>query len=544
MAESGQQPIFILPEGYQRHLGREAHRQNIMAAKIVAETIRTTLGPKGMDKMLVDTVGDVVITNDGVTILKEMEIENPAAKMMVEIAETQEEEVGDGTTTAVVIAGELLKKAEDLLEQDVHPTIIAHGFKLAAEKATEVLENIAIKIDPNDKKMLQKIVETAMTGKGSIAIREKLNELIVDAVKEVAEETDGKIIVDLENIKLEKKTGGSVADTQLIQGIIIDKERVHSEMPTQIKEAKILVLETPLEAKEADSDTQIRINTPEQLKAFVEDEERQLKEMVKKITTVGANVVFCQKGVDDVAQHLLAKEGIFVCRRVKESDIKRTSKATGAKIVSNVEDLTENDLGYAGLVEEKKIAGEAMTFVNECKNPKAVTILIRGGTEHVVDEVKRAIEDSIGDVAAVLENSKIVAGGGAPETEVAKEIRNFASTLGGREQLAAQAFADALESIPRTLAENAGHDPIDVLVNIKASHQEGNVWAGVNVETGNIEDMMEMEVLEPLKVKTQAINSASEVAIMILRIDDVIAAGELNKDKSSGMPRGMPGMGM
>ncbi len=548
MAESGQQPIFILPEGYQRQIGKEAHRQNIMAAKIVAETIRTTLGPKGMDKMLVDTVGDVVITNDGVTILKEMEIENPAAKMMVEIAETQEEEVGDGTTTAVVIAGELLKKAEDLLEQDVHPTIIAHGFKLASEKAGEVLENIAVKIDVNDKDMLRKIVETAMTGKGSIAIREKLNSLIVDAVKEVAEETNGKIVVDLENIKLEKKTGGGVADTELVQGITIDKERVHSEMPQRIKEAKILVLESALEVKEADSDTQIRINTPEQLKAFVEDEEKQIREMIEKIKTTGTNVVFCQKGIDDVAQHLLAKEGVFACRRVKNSDIKKLARATGAKVVSNVRDLTEEDLGYAGLVEEKRIAGESMTFVNECKNPKAVTILIRGGTEHVVDEVKRAIEDSIGDVAAVLENNKIVAGGGAPEIEVSREVRKFASTLGGREQLAAQAFADALETIPRTLAENAGHDPIDILVNIKAAHEEGKLWAGVNVDTGNIVDMMEKDVIEPLKVKTQAINSASEVAIMILRIDDIIAAGELNKEKAGrmpgGMPGGLPGMGM
>ncbi len=549
MSENRQQPIFILPEGYQRQIGKEAHRQNIMAAKVVAETIRTTLGPKGMDKMLVDTVGDVVITNDGVTILKEMEIENPAAKMMVEIAETQEEEVGDGTTTAVVIAGELLKKAEDLLEQEVHPTIIAHGFKLASEKATEILNKIAVKIDTNDKSILRKIVETAMTGKGSIAIREKLNELIVDAVKEVAEEINGTISVDLDNIKLEKKTGGSVSDTQLIQGITIDKERVHSEMPNRIKNSKILILETPLEAKEADTDTQIRINTPEQLKAFVEDEEKQLKEMIEKIKSVGANVVFCQKGIDEVAQHFLAKEGVFACRRVKNSDIKKLAKATDAKIVSNIKDLTEDDLGNAGLVEEKKIAGESMTFVNDCENPKAVTILIRGGTEHVVDEVKRAIEDSIGDVAAVLEDSKIVAGGGAPEVEVAKEIRKYASTLEGREQLAAQAFADALEAIPRTLAENAGHDPIDVLVNIKASHEEGKLWDGVNIDNGEIEDMMEMQVVEPLKVKIQAINSASEVAIMILRIDDVIAAGELNKQKAPKMPPrgmggGMPGMGM
>ncbi len=540
MAE-GQQPIFILPEGYKRQIGKEAQRTNIMAAKIVAETIRTTLGPKGMDKMLVDTLGDVVITNDGVTILKEMEIEHPAAKMMVEIAETQEEEVGDGTTTAVILAGELLKKAEDLLDQEIHPTIIAHGFELAAEKAGEVLDKIAIKVDPKDTEMLKKIVKTAMTGKGSVAIRETLNKMIVKAVKEVGEKVGDKIIIDIDNIKLEKKTGGGVGDTELIQGITIDKERVHSEMPKSVKDAKILVLEAPIEVKETESDTQIRINTPEQLKAFIEEEERQLKEMVEKIKATGANVVFCQKGIDDVAQHFLAKEGIYACRRVKRSDIEKLAKATGAKIVSNIEDLTEKDVGFAGLVEEKKISGEAMTFVRNCKNPKAVTILIRGGTEHVVDEVERAIQDAIGDLAAVLENSKIVAGGGAPEIEVAREIRKFASSLGGREQLAAHAFADAMESIPRTLSENAGLDPIDMLVNLKAAHEEGKLWAGIDVANGKIVNMLENDVIEPLQVKIQAIKSASEVAIMILRIDDVIAAGKLSKE--SGSPQGgMPGM--
>jgi thermosome len=529
MAEA-QQPIFILPEGYKRQIGKDAQRTNIMAAKIVAETVRTTLGPKGMDKMLVDTLGDVVITNDGVTILKEMEIEHPAAKMMVEIAETQEEEVGDGTTTAVVLAGELLKRAEDLLDQEIHPTIIAHGFEMAAEKAAEVLNKIAITVNPDDRDILEKIVKTAMTGKGSIAVREKINKIIVDAVKEVAEKVGDKIVVDIDNIKLEKKTGGGVGDTELIKGITIDKERVHAEMPKTVEDAKILVLEAPIEVKEAESDTQIRINTPDQLKAFIEEEERQLKEMVDKIKSVGANVVFCQKGIDDVAQHFLAKAGIYACRRVKRSDIEKLAKATGAKIVSNIDDLTENDLGYAGIVEEKKISGEAMTFVRNCKNPKAVTILIRGGTEHVVDEVERAIQDAIGDVAAVLENNKIVAGGGAPEIEVAREIRKFATSLGGREQLAAQAFADALESIPRTLAENAGLDPIDMLVNLKAAHEDGRTWAGIDVSKGEVIDMFDENVLEPLKVKIQAIKSASEVAIMILRIDDVIAAGKLSKD--------------
>ncbi len=542
MAEN-QQPIYILPEGYKRKIGKEAQRTNIMAARIVAETVRTTLGPKGMDKMLVDTLGDVVITNDGVTILKEMEIEHPAAKMMVEIAETQEEEVGDGTTTAVIIAGELLKKAEDLLEQEVHPTIVAHGFELAAEKAAEVLSNIAIKVDPENTEILEKIVKTAMTGKGSVAIKKTLNKIIVKAVKSISETKGNKIFLDIDNIKMEKKTGGGVGDTELIEGITIDKERVHSEMPKMVSDAKIVILETPLESKEVGSDTQIRINTPEQLKAFVEEEERQLKEMVDKIKSAGVNVVFCQKGIDDIAQHLLAKSGIYACRRVKRTDLEKLAKATGAKIVSNIEDLSEDDLGFAGLVEEKKISGEAMTFVRNCKNPKAVTILIRGGTEHVVDEVERAIQDAIGDLAAVLENSKIVAGGGATEIEAAKEIRKFASTLNGREQLAAQAFADAIETIPRTLAENAGLDPIDILVNMKAAHEEGKLWAGVDVSSGKIIDMFESDVLEPLKVKIQAIKSASEVAIMILRIDDVIAAGKLSKDSGMSPTQGsMPGM--
>ena len=541
MAEN-QQPIFILPEGYKRQIGKDAQRTNIMAAKIVAETIRTTLGPKGMDKMLVDTLGDVVITNDGVTILKEMDIEHPAAKMMVEIAETQEEEVGDGTTTAVILAGELLKRAEELLDQEIHPTIIAHGFEMAAEKAAEVLNKIAIEVNSDDTKMLEKIVKTAMTGKGSIAVRETLNKIIVEAVKEVAEKSGDKIVIDIDNIKLEKKTGGGVGDTELIQGITIDKERVHSEMPKSVKDAKILVLEAPIEVKDTESDTQIRINTPEQLKAFVEEEERQLKEMVEKIKSIGANVVFCQKGIDDVAQHFLAKEGIYACRRVKRSDIEKLAKATGAKIVSSIDDISEEDLGYAGLVEEKKISGEAMTFVRNCKNPKAVTILIRGGTEHVVDEVERAIQDAIGDLAAVLENNKVVAGGGAPEIEVAREIRKFATTLGGREQLAAQAFADAIESIPRTLAENAGLDPIDMIVNLKAAHEEGKVWAGIDVSKGEVIDMFEGNVIEPLKVKIQAIKSASEVAIMILRIDDVIAAGKLSKNEGSQTGGNIPGM--
>lgn len=543
MANQNQQPVYILPENYSRQIGKDAQRTNIMAARIVAETIRTTLGPKGMDKMLVDSLGDVVITNDGVTILQEMEIEHPAAKMMVEIAKTQEEEVGDGTTTAVIIAGELLKKAETLLEQDIHPTIIAKGFQMSADKAQEVLKEIGMPVNIDDDETLKKIVTTAISGKGSVAIKDTLNNIIVKAVKEVAEKAGNKIVVDIENIKLEKKTGGGIGDTELIQGVTIDKERVHSQMPKQISGAKILLLDSALEVKEAGSDTQIRINTPEQLQAFIEQEEKQLKEMVEKIINLGANVVFCQKGIDDIAQHFLAKNKIYACRRVKQSDVQKLSKATGAKIITNLKDATVDDMGYAGAVEERKISGEEMTFVKECKNPKAVTILIRGGTEHVVDEVERAINDAIGDLAAVLETGKIVAGGGAPEIEVAKELRKYATTLGGKEQLAAHAFADALESIPRTLAENAGLDPIDIIVNIKAAHADGRKWAGVEVTTGKIEDMDKLNVLEPLKVKTQAIKSASEVAIMILRIDDIIAAGKLSGRGPQGpMPMGPEAM--
>ncbi|HDQ59697.1 MAG TPA: thermosome subunit [Candidatus Woesearchaeota archaeon] len=541
MANQPQQPVYVLPENYSRQIGRDAQRTNILAARIVAETIRTTLGPKGMDKMLVDSMGDVIITNDGVTILNEMEIEHPAAKMMVEIAKTQEEEVGDGTTTAVVIAGELLKKAEGLLEQEIHPTVIAHGYEMAAEKSQEILEKISILVKQTESDILEKIVHTAMTGKGSVAIRETLNKMLVQAIHQIAEKEGEKLIVDIDNIKIEKKTGGGVGDTELIQGVTIDKERVHSEMPKSVKNAKILLLDSALEIKSTEAEAQIRISSPDQLQAFITREEQELKEIVEHVVASGANVVFCQKGIDDIAQYFLSKKGIYACRRVKQSDIQKLAKATGGKIVTNLKDVSESDLGYAGLVEEKKISGDALTFVKDCRNPKAVTLLIRGGTEHVVDEVERAVEDSIGDLAAVIETGRIVTGGGSTEIEIAKELRAYASTLGGREQLAVIAFAEALEAIPRTLAENAGLDPIDTLVNLKAAHQEGKVHAGVDIENGNVIDMKEKNVLEPLKVKSQAIDSASEVAIMILRIDDVIAAGKLNKE-AGGPPGGMPPM--
>jgi len=529
MANQSMQPVFILPEGYNRQFGKDAQRNNIIAAKIVAETVRTTLGPRGMDKMLVDSMGDVIITNDGVTILKEMEIEHPAAKMMVEIAKTQEEEVGDGTTTSVVIAGELLKKAEVLLEQELHPTIIAKGYQLAAEKAQEILNKIAIDVSINDDELLESVVATAVSGKGTIANKEYLNKILVKAIKTIAEKSENKIIVNLDNLKLEKKAGGGINDTELINGITIDKERVHSEMPKLVKDAKILLLDMSMEVKETEGDAQIRVSSPEQLQAFIEQEEKIIKDMVEKVKKSGANVVFSQKGIDDLAQHFLSKAGIYACRRVKQSDMVKLAKATGAKILNTLDEIKPSDLGYAGIVEERKIAGEDMTFVKECKNPKAVTIFIRGGTEHVIDEVERAIQDAIGDLAAVLETGKIVAGGGAPEMEVEKELLKYAATLTGREQLAVKAFAEAMEVIPRTLAENAGLDPINILVNIKAAHEKGEIWGGVDINSNNIINMKNIKVLEPLKVKTQAIKSASEVAVMILRIDDVIAAGKINK---------------
>jgi archaeal chaperonin len=535
------QPIFIMPEDSKRSSGRDAQRNNIMAAKLVAETVRTTLGPKGMDKMLVDSMGDIVVTNDGVTILNEMGIEHPAAKMIVEIAKTQEDEVGDGTTTAVVLAGELLKRAEDLLEQDIHPTVLAKGYRLAAEKAQEILKKIAEDVSKGDKEILKKIAITAMTGKGAEASKEKLSELVVNAVNKIVEKEDNKIIIDSENIKLEKKVGTSVEDTELIDGVVIDKERVHSGMPKSVKNAKIALVDSAIEVKNTETDAKISITDPEKMQQFLDMEENMLRKMVDKIEKSRANVVFCQKGIDDAAQHFLSKKGIFAARRVKKSDMDQIARATGASIVTNLDELSENDLGKAGLVEEAKVGDESMTYVKECKEAKSVTILIRGGTEHVVDEVKRAMEDAIGDVIASLISGKVVAGAGAPEIELAKELRNFANTLSGREQLAVNAFADSVEIIPRTLAENAGLDPIDVLTNLKSEHDKGNKWYGINVFSGKTMDAWKMGVIEPLKIKTQAVSSASEVAVMILRIDDVIASGaEKPQGPPPGYGRGMP----
>jgi len=528
------QPILVLPEGTLRTLGKDAQHNNIAAAKAVADAVRTTLGPKGMDKMLVDNLGDIVITNDGVTILEEMQIEHPAAKMLVEVAKTQNEEVGDGTTTAAVLAGELLKKAENLLDQDIHSTVITKGYKLAGEKSLEILKNISEEIKPEDSSTLVKIAITSMSGKSAERASEHLAKLAVEAVRTVMEKQDGKIVIDKENIKLEKKQGGSSEDTELIRGIIIDKEVVHSAMPKHVKNARIALLDTSLEIEKTETEAQIQITSPNQLQTYLDEEEKILKGMVEKVALSGCNVAFCQKGIDDVAQHYLAKKGILTARRVKKSDMEKLAKATSGKIISNLSDLTNSDLGFAGIVEEQKIAGEQMIFVRECKNPKSVSILIRGGTEHVVDEVERSLEDALGSLVSALEVGRIVSGGGAPEEAVSRGLREFAQSFSGREQLAILAFADAMEIIPRTLAENAGLDPIDILVELRSAHEEDKITYGVDVYTGNVVDMRARGVIEPLKIKTQAIKSAAEAAEMILRIDDIISAGKLEK---GGMPR-------
>jgi len=544
-SQLGGAQILVLPEKFSRYMGRDAQRMNITAARIIAETVRTTLGPRGMDKMLVDNMGDVVITNDGVTILKEMDVEHPAAKMMVEIAKTQEDEVGDGTTTAVVLAGELLKKAEDLLDQDIHATVIATGYRRAAEKAQEILDKMAIKVNKNDEKVLKQIAITSMSSKGTEAKGDKLAELCVQAVRQIVEEEDGKIVADIDNIKVEKKSGGSSADSQLIRGILIDKERVHSGMPKRVEKAKIALLNCALEIEKTETDAKINITDPEQLKAFLAEEEQMLREMVEQINKSGANVVFCQKGIDDMAQHFLAKAGIFAVRRVKESDMEKLARATGGKAVMNIKELYADDLGHAELVEERKVAGDEMIFVEGCKDPKAVSLLVRGGTEHVVDEVERAVHDGICVLSAAIEDGKIVAGGGAPEVELAKQLREYAETVGGREALAINAFADAAEIIPRTLAENAGLDPIDILVQLRAAHEKANgEVVGLDVFSGKITDTSNLGIVEPLRVKTQATKSASEAAEMILRIDDVIAAGKLEKEKGPPGPGAGAGMEM
>jgi thermosome len=532
-------PIYILREGSQRTAGRDAQRSNIMAAKAVAGAVRTTLGPKGMDKMLVDTLGDVVITNDGVTILKEMDIEHPAAKMMVEIAKTQDQEVGDGTTTAVVLAGELLKQAEGLLEQEIHPTVIAAGYRAAADKSMEILKGLAVSVSTKDEDLLRKIAITAMTGKGSQAAREELADMAVKAVRAVVDE-DGT--VDTDNITVEKKVGGGITDSLLVSGVVIDKDRLHPSMPKSVTDARIALLNAAVEIEKTEVDAKIQITSPDQLQAFLDQEEKMLKDMVDKIVATGANVLFVQKGIDDLAQHFLAKAGIYTLRRVKKSDMEKLARATGGRVVTSIHEISKDDLGKAGLVEERKVSDEKMTFVQQCDNPKSVSIILRGGTEHVVDELDRAMEDALRVVGVAVEDNMLVAGGGAPEVELALRLRAYASTVGGREQLAIESFADAMEIIPKTLAENAGIDQIDTLVALRSAHEKGMKGAGLDMDTGEAVEMLELGVVEPLRVKTQAIKSATEVAVMILRIDDVIAS-KSGPGGMGGMPGGMGGMG-
>ena len=518
----------ISPDNTERMMGRDAQRNNILAARVLAETVKTTLGPRGMDKMLVDNAGNITVTNDGVTILSEMEIEHPAAKMLVEIAKTQEEEVGDGTTTAVMLAGKLLENAEKLLDQKIHPTIITRGYRFAEERAQQILKELAAEVSTEDE--LIKIAQTAMTGKGAEHAKEKLSDLIVKAVKIIAD--NGK--VNLDDIKIEKRKGHSIEDSELIEGIVLDKERVSQEMPSMVKNAKLALLDCALEIKAPERETRISISSPEQLQGFLNQEEEFLVSMVNKVVSSGANVVVCQKGIDDVAQFYLAKKGIYAVRRVSRTDLQKLAKATGGKIISNVKELTEKELGFASVVEEIREGDQGMTYITGCKNPKAITILIRGGTDHVIDEVERAIRDGLGDLATVVKDQKVVAGGGAVEIELSRRLKEFSRTLKGREQLAVEQFALAMEFIPITLAENAGMDPLDTLTELKMSHEAGNKNHGLNLFTGRIEDTMSRGIIEPLRVKTQAISSASEVAIMILRIDDVIAAGR-PKQKTANM---------
>ena len=525
MSNPNIQPVFILPEGYTRNQGKTAHKANIAAAKAVADTVRTTLGPKGMDKMIVSGSGRVTITNDGVTILDEMEIEHPAAKMLVEVAKVQEAEVGDGTTTAVILAGELLKQAENLIDKNIHPTVIAKGYELAAAKAQELLNKFSEKISIKDRALLTKIAATAMTGKNvEYETKQKLSKMAVQAIMSVSERKGNEITIDLNDIKIERKPGAETKNSKLIEGIVIDKERVHSSMPREIKNTKVLLLDAPLEVKDTEIDAKIQITSPSQVQEFIEQEEAMLRGMVEIIKKSGATTVFCQKGIDDTVQHLLAKNNIFAVRRVRESDMKRLAKATSGKIITSLKDLEKSDLGKAGLISERKISDEHMIFVEKCSHAKAVTLLVRGGTEHVVSEVERALTDAIGDIAAAISTKQVVAGGSAIELELSRHLRKYAESFSGREQLAIIAFSDALEVIPTTLAENAGLDPIDTLAELKAKHDSKNRWAGLNVITGKVEDMWRKGVIEPSKIKVQAISSSSDVAIMLLRIDDIISA--------------------
>ena len=543
-AQTGGVPVLILREGSGRSRGRDAQRNNIMAARTIAEAVKSSLGPKGMDKMLVDSSGDVTITSDGRTILDKMDIDHPAAKMMVEVAKAQDAEVGDGTTTVVIVAGELLRKAEDLINKGVHPTVIVEGYSKAAEKALETLEKIAIPIKPTGKEFLEKVAATSMASKLVSENKEQLAEIAVEAVLHVTQKVGDEYKVDLDDIMVEKKPGESAAETKLIEGLVLDKEVVHSGMPKRVEKAKIALLESALEIEKTEFDAKINIERPEQMESFMREEENMLKEMVEKIVASGANVVVCQKGIDDMVQHFLARKGILAVQRAKKSDMEKLGKATGGKVVTNLEGLTESDLGYAELVEERKIGDDKMTFIEGCKNPHSVAILIRGGTERFVDEAERSVHDALCVVRDVVQEPKILAGGGSPEMEIARALRGYAETLPGREQLAVQSFGEAMEIVPLTLGENAGLDPIDILSELRASHEKGEKWAGVDVFAGKIKDMWKLGVYEPLAVKKQIIKSATEAATMLLRIDDVIAAGKMRAPPMPpGGAGGMPGGG-
>jgi len=533
-------PVLVLKESALQEKGRDAQKNNIMAAKMVCDIVKSSLGPRGLDKMLVDSLGDVTITNDGATILKEIDAQHPAAKMMIEISKTVDTEVGDGTTSSVIFAGTLLAKAEELLKKDVHSSVIIEGFQAASEKALEILSEISKKVSPNDREILLKISSTSMESKLISEDSESLSKIVVDSIMNITETIDTKPSIDLDNLKVEKKAGGSIQDTVLIKGIVLDKEVVHSGMPTKIQQAKIALLNTAMEIEKTEMSAEIRINDPTQMQMFLEEENRMIKNMVDKIHSIGANVVICQKGIDDMAQHFLSKHGILAIRRVKESDMTKLAKATGARITSSIEDISEKDLGSANLVQQKKVESDKWVFIEGCKNPKSVTLLIRGGSQRVVDEVDRSIHDALMVVKDVIEKPEIVAGGGAPEAVLASFLKDWSERFEGRQQLAINKFAEALEVIPLTIAENAGMDPIDTMVKLRAKQSEGKKWTGINAKEGKVADMLSLNIVEPVVVKEQIIKSATEAASMILRIDDVIA---ISGGSGGGMPPGMPPMG-
>jgi thermosome len=534
-------PVVILKEGTQRSTGKDAQRNNILAAKVIAETVKTTLGPRGMDKMLVSSIGDVVITNDGATIMKELDVQHPVAKMLVEVAKTQDNEVGDGTTTAVILTGELLDKAEKLLDKDVHPTVIVQGYKKAADKANEILDGLSEGINAGDVETLKKIATTSMGTKNVSGAKDYLASIGVDAALQVKETRDGKTKVDVDLVKVLKKHGKSLEETELVKGIVVDKELAHPQMSKRTQNAKIALLNAKLEIEKTEFDAKININNPDQMKMFLDEEERMLKEMVDKVAESGANVVFCEKSIDDIALHFLAKKGIAAVKNVSSGDMEKIAKATGAKIVASVKDLASSSLGEAKAVDENKIGDDKLVYIRDAKNPMAVTIVLRGGTEHVVDEAERSLHDALCVIRDAIEDAKIVAGGGSAEAETSRQLREYAVKVGGREQLAIEAFAEALESVPLSLAENAGLDPIDIMVELRSKHEDSaNKWFGVDVFSGRIRDMKGLNVLEPLRVKSQVIKSATEAASMILRIDDVVASKGTKPPGPPGGPGGMP----